>query len=141
MSLVNHRLYFNLKVIDIQTNMTSDDQIDGIRVLTNKSPNSKEALELWRLTPVVGQPEPEDKPNEQKIWLEFNRSQPSSFAIKNNISFNRYALFHESQASEHPRVIMLESHLTDEVIEKVDNDSKVVMLLSFMSTLLNMVPG
>jgi len=78
---------------------------------------------------------------EDEKWHTFRRSKPFHYSMKTAVSFNRYAKFYETADSGSMKYWMLETQLTEKIIKKEDNTSKLFFLLSNIRTLVNMIPG
>lgn len=78
--------------------------------------------------------------SQEDKWYTFKRSRPYQFSFKGAVSYNRYAKFFESEEGQ-LKYWMLESQLTNHVVETQDNTSQFFFLTSNLRTLCNMVPG
>lgn len=109
-------MFIGLHVKNVYSNITEDGSIDGFRIQAKTQEEKK-----FR-------------------WMSFKRTKPYEFGFKTNVSYNRYGKYYEKSDSGSPKLYVLESQLTDEVVKDQDNISQFVFIMNNLRLLTNMVP-
>lgn len=99
--LVNAKIFVGLNVKKVYSNYNHEDGIDGIQVYAQE----------WKGTSPFR-------------WINFKRTRPYEYSFKTSMSFNRYASYYEKKEEGSPKVMIVDTQLTDEIVKQFGNTSQ-----------------